>query len=767
MKISDLLSFKNIKIRKKILLLGTFITIPFLYLLYNFIVTKNEIIFFTEKEIKGQKFFAPSVKLIQNFQKHRGLSTGYLSGKSEFKEKMQVIQSEIEKNISDIENLNNLYYELNLTNEFNNLKYKWNELKYNVYSLTPDESFQKHTDLIEETIDFIVTVSDNSNLTLDPQLDSYYLMHAVTNDLILISELCGKIRALGTKIILKDGDDSKEKLYFNNYLLNITDNFNSLEKGFNKVFSFNPLIKAGIEEQWINQLNNLKNYVSYVKEKLLLSDTITIDANSYFDYTTKIIDEIFLFWNITNDKLFQVLDERLTKEKQERLFSLSIVSLMLSLPLFTSFFISKYLSKSIIELENAAKTVAEGNTEVNIELNSQDELGSLYSSFNTMVQNIKSSKKALENEKASVEKKVEEAIKKSEQEKQYLSESVDKMLRVMEKFENGDLTVRIDANNSDDIGKLFNGFNKAVEKIEFMVAQVLELVQTTASAASQISSSSEELASGSQELSSQVHEIASAVEQMTSTIIQTTKSTNRTAENSKHAVEVAERGGEVILQTVDGITKIADVVSKASDIIQELGKNSQQIGDIVQVIDEIADQTNLLALNAAIEAARAGEQGRGFAVVADEVRKLAERTTKATKEIAQMIRKIQTDTKNAVESVNQGAIVVEEGKKLASKAGQSLKEIISSANEVVDLANQVASASEEQSSTAEQISKNIESISHVTNESASGIQQIARSADDLNRLTEKLSNLVSQFKVDTSTSRSSYYLRANGKIVRG
>jgi methyl-accepting chemotaxis protein len=339
--------------------------------------------------------------------------------------------------------------------------------------------------------------------------------------------------------------------------------------------------------------------------------------------------------------------------------------------------------------------------------------------------------------------------------------------KALEAMSTGDFTVRITSDLKGQHRRIADSINKLGESISAILQEVVDATQATSSAASQISSSSEELASGAQELSSQVHEIASAIEQMTSTIIQTSKSTNRTAENSKHSVEVAQRGGELILQTVDGITKIAEVVSKASDIIQELGKNSQQIGDIVQVIDEIADQTNLLALNAAIEAARAGEQGRGFAVVADEVRKLAERTTKATKEIAQMIRKIQSDTKNAVESVNQGAIVVEEGKKLASKAGQSLKEIISSANEVVDLANQVASASEEQSSTAEQISKNIESISHVTNESASGIQQIARSADDLNRLTEKLSNLVSQFKVDTSATRSSYYLRANGKIARG
>ena len=172
-----------------------------------------------------------------------------------------------------------------------------------------------------------------------------------------------------------------------------------------------------------------------------------------------------------------------------------------------------------------------------------------------------------------------------------------------------------------------------------------------------------------------------------------------------------KQGGKVVGETIEGMKRIADVVNKSAETVKELGKSSDQIGEIIGVIDDIADQTNLLALNAAIEAARAGEQGRGFAVVADEVRKLAERTTKATKEIAGMIKKIQSDTTGAVQSMEAGHEGGRARDRLADKAGTSLTEIVGVSQKVTDMVTQIAAASEEQSSASEQISKNVEAIS--------------------------------------------------------
>jgi PAS domain S-box-containing protein len=329
----------------------------------------------------------------------------------------------------------------------------------------------------------------------------------------------------------------------------------------------------------------------------------------------------------------------------------------------------------------------------------------------------------------------------------YLERSADTLLHEMEKFAEGDLTVSVKKERDDEIGKLFDGFNKAVQNIGRLIGELTEAVQATASASNQISASAEEMAAGAQEQSAQASEVATAVEQMTSTIIETTKNANVAAENAKKAGDTANMGGQVVYKTVEGMNRISEVVGKAAQTVQALGKSSDQIGEIVQVINDIADQTNLLALNAAIEAARAGEQGRGFAVVADEVRKLAERTTKATKEIATMIKQIQKDTIEAVTSIQEGEKEVDMGKEMAVRSGESLKEIVNATNKVVDMINAVASASEEQSSAAEQISKSIESINNVTHESATGIQQIARASEDLNRLTENLQALIEKFKI--------------------
>jgi methyl-accepting chemotaxis protein len=349
----------------------------------------------------------------------------------------------------------------------------------------------------------------------------------------------------------------------------------------------------------------------------------------------------------------------------------------------------------------------------------------------------------------------------------YITEPLAKLSSVAERIAQGDLTQTISNHSGDEIGQLFHSFAKMVESLRSIVGQFGESAAAVASASSQISSSTEEMASGAQEQTTQAGEVAASVEQMARTIVENSKSAKQTTETAQQAMSAAAVGGHVVEETVEGMKAIAQVVNKTAITVKALGKSSDQIGEIIGVIDDIADQTNLLALNAAIEAARAGEQGRGFAVVADEVRKLAERTTKATKEIAVMIKHIQTETAGAVDSMEEGTKKVNEGILLADKAGTSLKQIVEVSQKVTTMVGQIASASEQQSNASEQISKNVESITSITSETASGIQQIARAAEDLNELTESLQRLVSTFVLVSGPENGStpQYKQEKSKIV--
>ncbi len=311
----------------------------------------------------------------------------------------------------------------------------------------------------------------------------------------------------------------------------------------------------------------------------------------------------------------------------------------------------------------------------------------------------------------------------------------------------GDLARRLETDRKDEFGELARWFNRFVDNIHAIISQVAGNTSQVSEAANRLHSTATQIATAAEEVACQSTTVATASEEMSATSNDISHNCSLASEISGRANATATGGASVVQETLVVMQNIAERVQESARTVESLGARSDQIGAIVGTIEDIADQTNLLALNAAIEAARAGEQGRGFAVVADEVRALADRTTKATKEIGEMIKAIQRETAGAVGSMENGVNEVEKGMESSRKSGNALQQIVDAIGEVSMQVHQIATAAEEQTAVTGEISSNIHQITDVVSETARGAHETAAAASQLSSLATELQRMVGRFKL--------------------
>jgi methyl-accepting chemotaxis protein len=478
---------------------------------------------------------------------------------------------------------------------------------------------------------------------------------------------------------------------------------------------------ASISKAWDEYLPALTKLIDTAKNEDLAnkreSTTLSMGlVRDKVDVVDLALDEAC---NVKEETAHKFSNQILETYQSSKIILTCIVLGSILLGIGLGLFISRAISNPLNKTMDFAQSVAKGNLDESCSVSSRDELGQLAEALRRMVANLK--------------EKIAEAIQKSELAQQQTQ-------RAQLAMSDAEQAKQLAESKAEDI-------LSAAQKLE-------NVVEIVTSASEELSAQIEQSSRGAEEQARRIGETATSMEEMNATVLEVAKNASNAAHTADQAKVKAEEGSKVVSQVVQGIDQVQHHSQEMKNDMGSLGKQAEGIGQILNVISDIADQTNLLALNAAIEAARAGEAGRGFAVVADEVRKLAEKTMTATKEVGSAIRGIQDGTRKNIDNVERAGKTIEEVTKLANTSGESLREIVTLAEVTTDQVRSIATASEEQSSASEEINHSIEDVNRVSMETSEAMRQSAQAVGELAHQSQILKTLIAEMRSDSGSTQS-------------
>ncbi|MBS1198748.1 MAG: Histidine kinase, region:Bacterial chemotaxis sensory transducer [Proteobacteria bacterium] len=622
----------------------------------------------TRQEMEGVRLIKPMTLLAQAMQQHRGLSSGVLNGNQGLAERRSAKERDVSAAFSVTEAV--LSAKLKENAEWKAVVGEWEKIRSEGLRWTAAESFKRHTEMIERLLALRVDVADDQALTLDPAMDSYYLMDTFVVKLPSLLEHLGQARALGTGLLAKKQISEVQKLELGGLLGEIEVTLRQQNANIAKVSTYTPSLAKKLEVVSKELSADVENLTRLLRQDVL-GEKFATPSQDYFNQATTVIDKGYkLDAEVLVPQFETLLAERVAGAQRSMLiyFALAILVVLLLLYLMAGVYYS--VMGSVKAYVAGAKRLSEGDLTARFTVDGRDEL--------------------------------------------------------------------------HDAAQHFDGvalaFQKLVRELQNNIRQLNDAATALATASGQIAKSVETQ-------SASASSMAASVEEMTVGVDHIAQNAHEAQEISRKSDAAAGEGGAKVRKLVDDIQTIADTVTQAASTVESLGRRSDQISTIVGTIKEIADQTNLLALNAAIEAARAGEAGRGFAVVADEVRKLAERTTRSTQEVAETIAAIQAGTQDAVTSIKHGVERVESGVAQAREAGLTIEQVQSQSRQVVGVVEDITLSLREQATASTEIAKNVEAIAQMAEENNAAAAKNRSTAGDLQQLASALASSVARFKV--------------------